>query len=102
MATEDVISIYEDDEVQDILRDPKTAKDTFDKKPTVLFHYDCHPTPLLRNCFNTNLKIFIYALAFNIALCFMYMDWNIFFLDLFTALLPLTFNLVFNFMSDRT
>ena len=34
----------DDDEIQAIVRDPKTAKDTFNKKPNVLYNYDCHPT----------------------------------------------------------
>ena len=91
----------DDDEIQAIVRDPKTSKDTFNKKPVALFHYDCHPTKLLCNCYNTNIKVFIYAFAFNIALVFMYMDWNIFLLDFLTAMIPILFNLVFILIKDE-
>ena len=101
IATADSYSPREDDdEIQAIAVDPKAAKGIPSKKTDVLFNYDCHPTKLLRDCYNSNLKLLIYAGCFNVAFVFMYMDWRIFLVDFAGAWLPLILNLIWILLNE--
>ena len=61
-----------DDEITAIVTDPKTKSDTFGKKPVVLFHFDSHATKLLRDTYNTNLKLMVFAFFFNVLYMILY------------------------------
>ena len=84
-----------DDEITAIVTDPKTKSDTFGKKPIVLYHFDSHATKLLRDTYNTNLKLLVFAAFFNILYLVMYytQGWTWYFV-LWTGFIPVVWNMI--------
>ena len=83
------------------MTDPETKNDTFAKKPIELYSFDCHPTKLLRDTYNTNLKLLIHTAFFNFLFIYMYRDWWTVSFALFTGLVPVIVNLAIVILKEE-
>ena len=91
----------DDDEIQAIIRNPKSGKETVNNASSTLNNYDGHPTKLLRDCYCTNIKSLLYAAGFNIALIFMYLNSEIFLIDFGTLWISIIVNVVWILLREK-